>query len=35
MASTEDAIIYQDVFEASPDPIMIHDADTGTVVRAN
>ncbi len=35
MASTEDAVIYQDVFEASPDPIMIHDADTGTVVRAN
>ena len=35
MASTEDAVIYQDVFEASPDPIMVHDADTGTVVRAN
>jgi len=35
MASTEGAAIYQDVFEASPDPIMVHDADTGTVVRAN
>ena len=35
MASTEDAVIYQDVFEASPDPIAVLDADTGTVVRAN
>ena len=35
MASTEDAVIYRDVFEANPDPIMVHDADTGTVVRAN
>ncbi|WP_336329947.1 PAS domain-containing sensor histidine kinase [Haloarcula sp. CGMCC 1.2071] len=35
MASTEDAVIYQDVFDASPDPIMVHDVDTGTVVRAN
>ena len=35
MASTEDAVIYEDVFDASPDPIMVHDADTGTVIRAN
>ncbi|GCF12520.1 hypothetical protein Harman_04550 [Haloarcula mannanilytica] len=35
MASTKDAAIYRDVFEANPDPIMVHDADTGTVVRAN
>lgn len=35
MTFTEDIVIYQDVFEAGPDPIIIHDADTGTVVRAN
>ncbi|MDS0221249.1 ATP-binding protein [Haloarcula sp. S1AR25-5A] len=35
MASTEDAGLYHDVFQANPDPIMVHDADTGTVVRAN
>jgi len=35
MASTEDTALFRDVFEANPDPIMIHDADTGTVVRAN
>ena len=26
---------YQDIFEASPDPIFVHDADTGEVVQAN
>ncbi|MFU1781932.1 ATP-binding protein [Haloarcula japonica] len=35
MASTEDTALFHDVFQANPDPIMIHDADTGTVVRAN
>ncbi|EMA24824.1 PAS domain-containing sensor histidine kinase [Haloarcula argentinensis] len=35
MASTEDTALFRDVFQANPDPIMIHDADTGTVVRAN
>ncbi|RLM95623.1 ATP-binding protein [Haloarcula sp. Atlit-7R] len=35
MASTEDTTLFRDVFEANPDPIMIHDADTGTIVRAN
>jgi len=34
MASTED-VIYHDVFQANPDPVMVHDADTGTVRRAN
>lgn len=35
MASTEDTALFRDVFQANPDPIMVHDADTGTVVRAN
>ncbi|AAV45445.1 sensory transduction histidine kinase [Haloarcula marismortui ATCC 43049] len=35
MASTEDTALFRDVFQANPDPIMIHDADTGIVVRAN
>lgn len=35
MASIEDTALFRDVFQANPDPIIIHDADTGTVVKAN
>jgi PAS domain S-box-containing protein len=35
MASTEESGLYRDIFRANPDPIMIHDAESGEVVRAN
>ncbi|WP_324758459.1 PAS domain S-box protein [Haloarcula montana] len=35
MASTGDTPLYRDIFEVAPDPIIVHDADTGAVVRSN
>ena len=35
MASTGDTPLYRDIFEISPDPIIVHDAETGAVVHAN
>jgi PAS domain S-box-containing protein len=35
MASTGESPLYRDVFETAPDPIMVHDAETGVVVQAN
>ena len=35
MASTGENPLYGDIFEASPDPIIVHDAETGAVVQAN
>ncbi|MFC7077574.1 PAS domain S-box protein [Haloarcula halophila] len=35
MASTGDTPLYRDIFEVAPDPIIVHDAETGAVVRSN
>lgn len=35
MDSTGDSTLYGDIFEASPDPIIVHDEETGAVVKAN
>ncbi|WP_262177573.1 PAS domain-containing sensor histidine kinase [Haloarcula laminariae] len=35
MASTGESPLYRDIFEVAPDPIVVHDADTGAVVNSN
>ena len=34
-ASAGQETLYRDIFEASQDPIMVHDAETGEIVQAN
>ena len=35
MAGDFDETLYRDIFETAPDPIMVHDPETGDVVHAN